>query len=199
MTMTPTETIRTALADLWDTGANAYELAQAVMKAADLESPDLEIEVESVISRALLAREFVDLSKVAAEVAKVLPSATSETCEPGPVALTLYEALLKAARGMRLESSETATRTDIAYLDGHNAALAEMEAEIVKRFAALSVEEVAAALLSVEIPDGFDRNGSHSSGTYQEYTWSLRQYLRPQDEWKATELAQAVLRLLRKE
>ena len=71
--MTPTETIRSALADLWDTGANAYELAQAVMKAADIEIADLELEVESVISRALPAREFVDVSKVAAEVAKVLP------------------------------------------------------------------------------------------------------------------------------
>ena len=63
----------------------------------------------------------------------------SEAPKPTP----LCEALLKAARGMRLEPSEAATRADIAYLDGHNAALAEMEAEISKRFAALSVEDVA--------------------------------------------------------
>ena len=71
--MTSTAAIRTALAGLWDTGANAYELAQAVMQAADLENGDIEFEVESVIARALLAREFADLSKVAAGVAKVLP------------------------------------------------------------------------------------------------------------------------------
>lgn len=73
--MTSTETIRSALARLWDAGANAYELAQAVMKAADIESADLELEVESVIARALLAREFVDVAKVAEGVAKVLPRA----------------------------------------------------------------------------------------------------------------------------
>ena len=82
--MTSPETIRTDLARLWDTGANAYELAQAVMRAADIESADLELEVEGVISRALLAREFVDLSKLAAEVAKVLPGAPGVASEPKP-------------------------------------------------------------------------------------------------------------------
>ena len=75
-----------------------------------------------------------------------------EACPPdapspeAPKTVPLCEALVKAAKGMRLESSETATRADMAYLDGHNAALAEMEAEISKRFAALSVEEVAEVL-----------------------------------------------------
>lgn len=62
----------------------------------------------------------------------------SEAAKAGP----LCEAILKAAKGMRLEPSETATRADIAYLDGHNAALAEMEAEIASRFAALTVQQV---------------------------------------------------------
>ena len=55
------------------------------------------------------------------------------------------------------------------------------------------VARLAAALLACKIPDGFDRNGSHSSGTYQEYQWSLSTYLRPQDEWKAVELAKAAI------
>ena len=81
--MTPTETICTALAKLWNTGANAYELAQAVMQAADIEDADLELEVESVIARALLVREFVDLSKVAAELSKVLPGSQRLQLEIG--------------------------------------------------------------------------------------------------------------------
>lgn len=67
-----------------------------------------------------------------------------DTTKPKP--LPLCEALVKAAKGMRLEPSETASRADIAYLEGHNAALAEMEAEIAKHFADLSVDEVAGAL-----------------------------------------------------
>ena len=63
-----------------------------------------------------------------------------------PKPLPLCEALLKAAKGMRLEPSETATRADNAYRDGHNAGLAEMEAEISKRFAALSIDDVHKAM-----------------------------------------------------
>lgn len=67
------DTIRATLARLWETNATAYDIAWAVLKAEDIESDDLEIEVESVISRALKAREFIDLGKLAAEVAKLLP------------------------------------------------------------------------------------------------------------------------------
>jgi hypothetical protein len=88
--------------------------------------------------------------------------------------LSLCETLVKAARGMRMEPSETSTRADIAYLDGHNAALAEMEAEIVKRFAALSVEKIWDV-----IDEGLRAENVHGSMTQS--------------------VAQAVMKLLRKE
>lgn len=104
---------------------------------------------------------------------------TSEPAKPLP----LYEALVRAAKGMKLEPSETATRADIAYLDGHNAALAEMEAEIASRFGALSVDELARALCGW-------RNGKRSVVPFDDLPEAEKAAYRDQ--------AQAIMQLLRK-
>jgi hypothetical protein len=173
--MTPAETIRTALAPLWDTGANAYELAQAVMKAADIESADLELEVESVIARALKARELIDLAKVAAEVAKLLPGEVES--------LPLYDAINAEIWGlMPVGSHLEAIRAITHAID-----------IIRNHFADLSAEEVARAMC---VAEGVDPNALG-------YAVSAETKARLGDSyplWKyRIPAAQAVMRLLRGE
>ena len=167
--MTLIETIRATLDRLWETDATAYDIAWAILKAADIESDDLEIKVESVISRALKAKELVDLAKVAVEVVRLLPGDHEGLT---PEILPLCEAIkdeIKMSPFTELKEALAATWC----------------MEIVdKHFAALSVEQLARALCGW-------RNGKPSATPYEKLSEIEKAAYRDQ--------AQAVLRLLRKE